>query len=216
MKLNSIERLVVNNPLRRAGQFLEMQWFSRRWPVSQGARILEIGCGRGAGAQLIIKNFSPDLLCLMDLDIQMVSKARNFLSTIKKNNIKYLNASATFLPFNPDTFDAIFGFGFLHHVPDWQQSIKEIARVLRAGGTYYMEELYPQTYQNFITRHLLVHPETNRFGSPDLINAIQNEGLDIAHRLEVKGVGILAIIKKQRADDSGQMSEGRGQKTEVR
>ena len=87
MKLNSIERLVVNNPLRRAGQFLEMQWFSRRLPVLQGARILEIGCGRGAGGRLIIEKFSPDLLCLMDLDIQMVSKARNFLSTIKEKHL---------------------------------------------------------------------------------------------------------------------------------
>ena len=207
MKLNSIERLVVNNPLRRAGQFLEMQWFSRRLPVSQGARILEIGCGRGAGAQLIIEKFSPDLLCLMDLDIQMISRARNFLATTKENNISYLNAGATFLPFNPHTFDAIFGFGFLHHVLEWQQSIKEIARVLRPGGTYYMEELYPEIYQNLVTRRLLVHPETNRFDSLDLINAIKNEGLDIAHKREIKKVGILAIIKKQK-------SEVRGQKTE--
>ena len=207
MKLNSIERLVVNNPLRRAGQFLEMQWFSRRLPVSQGARILEIGCGRGAGAQLIIEKFSPDLLCLMDLDIQMISRARNFLATIKENNISYLNAGATFLPFKPHTFDAIFGFGFLHHVLEWQQSIKEIARVLRPGGTYYMEELYPEIYQNLVTRRLLVHPETNRFDSLDLINAIKNEGLDIAHKREIKKVGILAIIKKQK-------SEVRGQKTE--
>ncbi len=207
MKLNSIERLVVNNPLRRAGQFLEMQWFSRRLPVSQGARILEIGCGRGAGAQLIIEKFSPDLLCLMDLDIQMISRARNFLATTKENNISYLNAGATFLPFNPHTFDAILGFGFLHHVLEWQQSIKEIARVLRPGGTYYMEELYPEIYQNLVTRRLLVHPETNRFDSLDLINAIKNEGLDIAHKREIKKVGILAIIKKQK-------SEVRGQKTE--
>ena len=196
MKLNSIERLVVNNPLRRAGQFLEMQWFKRRLPISQGARVLEIGCGRGAGAQLIIEKFSPDLLCLMDLDIQMISKAKNFLKTFKENNISYLNAGATLLPFNRNTFDAIFGFGFLHHVVDWQQSIREIARVMRPGGTYYMEELYPEVYQNMVTRHILVHPETNRFDSLDLINAIKNEGLDITHKLELKKVGILAIINK--------------------
>lgn len=196
MKLNSIERLVVNNPLRRAGQFLEMQWFSRRLPVLQGARILEIGCGRGAGAQLIIEKFSPGLLCLMDLDIQMISRARNFLAIIKGNNISYLNAGATFLPFNAHTFDAIFGFGFLHHVLEWQQSIKEIARVLRPGGTYYMEELYPEVYQNMLTRRLLVHPETNRFDSLELINAIKSEGFEIAHKLELKKVGILAIIQK--------------------
>ena len=95
----------------------------------------------------------------------------------------------------------------MHHVLEWQKSIQEIARVLRPGATYYMEELYPEIYQNMVTRRLLVHPETNRFDSLDLINAIKYERLDIAHKLEIKKVGILAIIKKQR-------SEVRGQKTE--
>ena len=84
----------------------------------------------------------------------------------------------------------------MHHVLEWQKSIQEIARVLRPGGTYYMEELYPEIYQNTVTRRLLVHPETNRFGGMDLTNAIRNESLDIAHKLEIKKVGILAIIKK--------------------
>ena len=204
MKLNGIERLVVNNPLRRAGQFLEMQWFNRRLPVSPGSRILEIGCGRGAGAQLINKNFSPNLLCLIDLDMPMVLKARNYLEEINTENTCYFNASATYLPFNNNTFDAVFGFGFLHHVLDWQKSIKEIARVLRTDGTYYMEELYPEVYQNMLTRRLLVHPDTNRFDSSDLIEAIRKEGFDLAHKLEIKKVGILAIIKKngrQKMDD---------------
>ena len=106
------------------------------------------------------------------------------------------------MPFNSHTFDAIFGFGFLHHVLEWQHSITGIARVLRPGGTYYMEELYPEIYQNMVTRHLLVHPETNRFDSLDLINAIKNEGLDIAHKLEIKKVGILAIIKKNGGQEA--------------
>lgn len=158
--------------------------------------LAKVSCGRGAGARLIDEKFSPDLLCLMDLDIKMISRARNYLGATKAKNIGYLNASATFLPFNPDTFDAIFGFGFLHHVVDWQQSIKEIARVLRPGGTYYMEELYPEIYQNMVTKRLLVHPETNRFHSSDLINAIKKERFSLAHKLEIKKVGVLAIIKK--------------------
>jgi len=43
MKLNRVERLVVNNPLRRAGQYLELQWFHKRLPMTAGAKILAIG-----------------------------------------------------------------------------------------------------------------------------------------------------------------------------
>ena len=191
MKLNWIERLVVNNPLRFAGQYLEVRWFTRMMPMYGGARILEIGCGRGAGAELILKKFKPDLLYLLDLDIQMIQKARDYLKIGEKKNIGCCVGNATLLPFEDGAFDAVFGFGFLHHVAAWQLGLTEIARVLRSGGTYYMEELYPQLYQNFITRRLLDHPECNRFKSQDLRNAFQEVNLALTHTFELKKMGIL-------------------------
>jgi hypothetical protein len=38
MKLNRIERLVVNNPLRRAGQYFEMLWFRHKLPLTPGSK----------------------------------------------------------------------------------------------------------------------------------------------------------------------------------
>jgi ubiquinone/menaquinone biosynthesis C-methylase UbiE len=193
MKLNRVERLVVNNPLRRASQYLEVQWFYRKMPLTAGAKVLEIGCGRGAGAQLINAKFKPKLFFLVDLDMQMIRHARDYLGADKTRNTGYCNASATFLPFHNGSFDAIFGFGFLHHVLEWQNSLKEIARVLRPGGIYYMLELYPALYQNFITGRLLVHPTRNRFNGPDLKKGLQDEGLDLTHTREIKHMGILGI-----------------------
>ena len=198
MKLNWVERLVVNNPLRSAGQYMEMQWFSRMLPVQAGAKILEIGCGRGAGAGHIIKQFLPDQLYLMDLDIRMIQKAREYLNPENKKNVCLYVANATSLPFENEIFDAVFGFGFLHHVQSWQISLQEIARVLRPGGAYYMEELYPQLYQNFITKRLLDHPESNRFDSQDLHNAFDEVGLTLPHKFELKKMGILGIGLKRK------------------
>ena len=196
MKLNRMERLVVNNPLRSAGQYFEVQWFNSRLPMSAGAKILEIGCGRGAGARQINETFKPKLFFLLDLDMRMIRKARDYLRKEKRRNICYCTGNATFLPFKDGKFDAIFGFGFLHHVLEWQAGLKEIVRVLRPGGIYYLLELYPALYQNFLTRRLLVHPEKNRFNSADLRTALRDNGLDLAHTLEMKKMGILAIAIK--------------------
>ena len=135
----------------------------------------------------------PHPIYLLDLDIQMIRKARGYLKSKNKYGIFLCTGNATSLPFEDAVFDAVFGFGFLHHVQAWQISLKDIARVLRTGGAYYMEEFYPQLYQNFITKRLLDHPESNRFDSQDLHNALKTVNLDLVHTFEIKKMGILGI-----------------------
>jgi len=197
MKLNWIERLYVNSPIRLAAQYLEVHWFSSMLPIDPGASILEIGCGRGAGARLILEKFKPDHLNLMDLDFQMIKNASAYLKTSDQKKIHFCTGDATDLPFGNKLFDAVFGFGFLHHVLEWRSSLSEVVRVLKKGGVYYMVEFYPGLYQNFITKRLLVHPECNRFNSLELRDAFEDVNLTLTHTFEMKKLGILGIgIKK--------------------
>ncbi len=196
MKLNWAERLVVNNPGRVFEQRAEIRWLQRRMPLKPGALILEVGCGRGAGAGLILKEFQPTAIVAMDLDFRMIKRAEKYLSSSQKERIFMQTADVAQLPYGDGVFDAVFGFGVLHHVPDWQRGLAELARVLKTGGSYYMEELYPGLYQNFITRHILLHPEENRFTSSDLKGTLNTVHLSITEAFECKAIGILATLVK--------------------
>jgi len=193
MKLNWVERWFVNSPIRLAVQSLEMQWFKKHLALEAGAEVLEVGCGRGAGAGLILANYAPAHLYLLDLDILMIEKARIYLSEVKTDSIVFGVANVNSLPFEDGCLDAVFGFGFLHHVLDWRRGLHEIARVLKKGGAYCIEELYPSLYQNFITKRLLVHPEYDRFKSKELHDALTRVNLNLTHTLESKYMGILGI-----------------------
>ena len=133
MQLNWVERLVINNPLRVLEQKLQIGWLKRRMPLKEGAVVLEIGCGRGAEARLIRKEFRPTYLHIMDLDHRMVKKVKGYLSPWEKDRVTSYVADATHLPFRTGSLDAVFGFGFLHHVPDWRAALSEISRVLQTG-----------------------------------------------------------------------------------
>jgi hypothetical protein len=50
VKLNLAERLVVNNPVRVTIQRLIIKWIKTVTRIPPQARVLEIGCGRGAQA----------------------------------------------------------------------------------------------------------------------------------------------------------------------
>ena len=160
------------------------------------ATIMEIGCGRGAGAKLILKAFRPSLLHALDLDAKMIFKAKKYLSSVPTAPVKLYVGDSINLPFKSCAADAVFGFGFLHHVPDWRQALAEIARVLKGGGIYFMEELYPTLYQNVVTKHILVHPEHDRFNSRELKMVMSEKKLRLTKVMELPHIGILAVAKR--------------------
>src|SRR4030066_2444326 len=137
MKLNWAERWAVNNPSRPLQQGLEIRWLRKKAQLIPAAMVLEIGCGRGAGAHIIKKKFQPRFLQAMDLDVRMIQKARQYLSPAQKQGISFYVGDVIRLPYRDGALDAIFGFGVLHHVPDWQGAFAELPRVLKPGGFFF-------------------------------------------------------------------------------
>jgi ubiquinone/menaquinone biosynthesis C-methylase UbiE len=197
VKLNWGERLAVNNPLRPLQQRVELSLLKKNMPLKPGGTILEIGCGRGAGACLIKAMFSPFRIHATDLDMEMIRLSHTYLSRDERTGITFSAADAADLPFPDDSMDAVFGFGVLHHIPDWQGALSEIVRVLKPGGTYFFEELYPTLYQNFITRHILLHPTENRFYSQDLKQGMRIAGLVLGKFIEIRHLEIFGLATKQ-------------------
>jgi ubiquinone/menaquinone biosynthesis C-methylase UbiE len=197
VKLNRMERWAVNNPLRPLQQRLEIRWLKGRCGLAPGGRVLEVGCGRGAGSALITEAFRPTLIHAMDLDIGMIRRAQTYLSPETRERILFSVGDCIQLPYHDGTMDAVFGFGVLHHIPDWQQALAEIVRVLKAGGIYCFEELYPPLYQNVLTRRLLLHPAENRFRSGGLQQALKDAGLSPGASRENRWLGIIGFAAKR-------------------
>ena len=197
MKLNQAERLVVNNPVRVVIQRLIVRWFGKTVSPGPGARLLEVGCGRGAGAALLLEKIQPAALHALDLDRRMIRQAQASLQPEQQRRIFLSVADVLHLPYRDGALDGVFGFGVLHHLPDWRSGLAEIARVLKPGGFYFLEEYYPSFYQNFLTRHLFRHPETDRFEGADLRRGLKDAGFSLVACLEQRQSIILAVVVKE-------------------
>ncbi len=207
MKLNPLERIVVETTLRRFWHLQVVRWMARN-KVPAIESMLEIGCGTGHALGWLQRYFRPRRMVATDLDLRMLAAADGRIKKQPRLTTALACADATHLPFATGSFDAVVGFGFLHHVPHWQRALAEVARVLRPGGCYFLEEFYPAAYQNRLTRRLLVHPEENRFESRDLHAELACNAFDGIARIEWRPYYVLTVARRQAAGVALKPSDG--------
>jgi ubiquinone/menaquinone biosynthesis C-methylase UbiE len=201
MKVNWVEAVWVNSPLRTVMQQREIACFRRAARIAPGGRVLEIGCGRGKGAQLVLRAFAPARVDAIDIDPAMIRLAERRKKRLGLREVELLVADAQELPFPDSSMDAVFNFGIIHHLEDWRRGVREIARVLKPGAAFCFEEIYPALYANRFWRHLLAHPREDRFSGPQFRGALQAAGLRLVPGYRETPNRIVAVALK--ADGAG-------------
>lgn len=183
MKLNAIERAVVDNPMRRLVQrvYETPLLLSMGRPVA-GGDALEIGCGQGYGLELILEQFGASRVMGIDLDARMVRLAEKRAARFGER-ITVVEGDATQLPLRDCSFDAVFDFGIVHHVPAWRDAIREVARVLKPGGIFYFEEVSRQALDRWVYRALFEHPKEDRFTMTEFARELERNGIDVGERV---------------------------------
>jgi SAM-dependent methyltransferase len=97
----------------------------------RGKLILEIGTGVGTDARRL--NQRGAQYCGINVDEGSCAMTRQALELFGVDG-KVQQMSATEMQFADATFDVVYTFGVLHHIPNVEKAIAEIYRVLRPGG----------------------------------------------------------------------------------
>jgi ubiquinone/menaquinone biosynthesis C-methylase UbiE len=109
---------------RPFGRFLRSEFV-------EGKEVLEIGCGMGAHAVLLVK--AVVRLTAVDLTEKAVEITRRRFQLFKLNG-RIERADAERLPFTDNSFDVVWSWGVIHHSNSMESCLSEIARVLRPGA----------------------------------------------------------------------------------
>ena len=193
MKLNLVEKALMNNPVRAALQRrYEAAVLERLGGQAHGARALEIGCGRGVGVEIILRRFGARTVEAFDFDPDMVRRARTRLARYG-DAVRLYVADASAIPVPDAAFGADFDFGIVHHVPQWRLAVSEVTRVLRPGGTFYFEEVTKHALDRASYRLLFEHPSKDRFTADDFVGEIESSAMDVGGRYVTRFFGDLLI-----------------------
>jgi ubiquinone/menaquinone biosynthesis C-methylase UbiE len=174
MKLSDIECRAMDSWWRRWGQeHFEIPNFQRMGLDIRGKDILEIGCGNGYGAFLLHQK-SPRSYVGPDVMEEQIRKARR-----RYPQYQFCVQDATDLSQFPDASkDVVISFGVLHHIPEWRRVIDEVRRVLKSGGSLFVEEPRGMDLKLFDFFFHWGHPDSD-FGIGRMEEYLQGHGFGI-------------------------------------
>ncbi len=103
--------------------------------LKKGMKVLEVGAGTGKDSALIIDRITPNgHAVLSDLSPAMLGYAKEKLADKKDVKIDYFVGNGSYLPFEDNTFDALFHFGGINTFAERKKAFEEFARVVKVGG----------------------------------------------------------------------------------
>lgn len=157
-----------------------------------GKKVLEIGLGQGADSEQIIRRGAR--WSGLDLTTESVARVKQRMQLRKFPYDDLKVGSVLEIPYPESSFDMVYSFGVLHHVPEIYQAQAEIARVLRPGG-----ELVMMVYAKWSLNYVLSIAVLRRAGLAAMMAlGLPGKGVYAAHVKNAREEGLFRYLRLNR------------------
>jgi ubiquinone/menaquinone biosynthesis C-methylase UbiE len=202
MKMNRFEYWIMNFDLGRKvylrGIVKKLHEISQLQP---NQKILEIGCGNGIGTRLIQEYFKPSELIATEYDERLVEITKE---KVRDLNILVEQADATKFRFANNEFDAVVGLSVIHHIPNWEEALDELHRIIKPNGLIIIKELSIDTFSTFFgkfSRKFVEHPYDDMFTEKEFIDYLKQKGFKVLVYQPHSMLGLLSdfflVVRKE-------------------
>ena len=104
----------------------------------------------------------------------------------------------------PDaSYDAVFDFAIIHHIPNWKDAVAEVARVLKPGGKFFFEEVTSHALERWFYRKFLEHPHPQHWFNKDKFVAdLERNGIVVGANVVERFFGdfIIGVGRRSKAN----------------
>jgi ubiquinone/menaquinone biosynthesis C-methylase UbiE len=138
MEMTKFEKFFVNSDHRsqRVPEYAEKMLSLVRF--APGQSYLDFGCGNGAAAVHLASKLGLKVTGI-DVDPEQIEAARS--RSGRDTNVRFLTADRTDLPFDDNGFDFVATHMVTHHIPDWQNALRQMLKVLKPNGYLIYKDL---------------------------------------------------------------------------
>jgi ubiquinone/menaquinone biosynthesis C-methylase UbiE len=128
-------------------EHIEIPLMLRTLGLPRGGRVLEIGCGRGVALPALAQHLAPARLVGLDIDRSLIEQAvRRVRTTAIRAEL--VAGDVRQLPFPDRHFDLVIDFGTCFHIARADEALREVSRILAAGGIFATETKLNQLFSH--------------------------------------------------------------------
>ncbi|WP_435359965.1 class I SAM-dependent methyltransferase [Haloarchaeobius sp. DFWS5] len=124
-----------------------------RMPVEPGDVVVDLGCGSGYAGRALRETAEAGRVYGLDGSPEMAHNARSYTDD---GVVGYTVGDFGSLPFETDSVDHVWTMEAFYYAQDPHETLAEVARILKPGGTfycavnYYEENTHSHEWQQFI------------------------------------------------------------------
>lgn len=111
--------------------------------VTEGQRVLDVGCGWGGTIDSLNDALSGVSLTGLNIDGRQLERARRRVRARAGNHVDFVQGDACAMPFEDHGFDVVIALECAFHFPDRRRFLAESRRVLRPGGRLVVADFLP-------------------------------------------------------------------------
>ena len=129
-------KMMVNG-MNGGGHAAMANWALSSLQIKEDSRILDVGCGGGANIARLLQRAPKGMVQGMDYSPVSVAKSSKVnAKAIAEGRCKVVEANATQLPFEDNSFDLITAFETIYFWTDIEHCFGEVKRTLKPGGQF--------------------------------------------------------------------------------
>jgi SAM-dependent methyltransferase len=155
-KINHVDRVILGSDHVDPRRYLENIEALDACVALRGKTLLEIGSGYGVSLAIITKQFHADATGIEPASLGFDDSfhgAREIMAANQLDPLRIVDATGENLPFGDASFDVVYSNNVLEHTTNPALVLREAARVLRPGGTLYVEI---PNYLSYYEGHYLI------------------------------------------------------------
>lgn len=146
MKMTRIEKHFVNRKKKSEENIKKVLADLNQIETDKIKNVLEIGCGIGFVSSYLAQSYNFNVYGT-DYDNEQIQLAKKLQP--KLEHLHFQSEDATQLSFKDSSIDLVISQNVFHHIPNWQDAIKEISRVMNSGGHLsWLDLTFPKIVKN--------------------------------------------------------------------